>query len=295
MHLSTATASLSSKASQFGLQWSFEFNSEATNVRGLRSGGTVESSNPSNAVDFIARTRHSSRCCILAPAGHAQSKPVSTKAHAKPAAAESLPAPMKAIGTKSAPITMEVFSDYQCPACRAFFENTLRYMINDYVASGKVYLVHRDFPLPMHPYSMDAARWANAAARIGRFETVDAALFDNQDKWTKDGSMEQYISAALGPTDFKRVQKLVAGCLTQTPGNTAQRSNRPLLRARHVHPARSSPGETGAGQFHSDHSHHLQRPALPAHVRHLHLAHHEAVSRFADEPVARGARRTMSV
>src|ERR1700758_5574834 len=100
----------------------------------------------------------------LPPASRAQSKPVSTKAHAKPAAAESLPAPMKAIGTKSAPITMEVFSDYQCPACRAFFENTLRFMINDYVASGKVYLVHRDFPLPMHPYSMDAARWANAAA-----------------------------------------------------------------------------------------------------------------------------------
>jgi protein-disulfide isomerase len=157
---------------------------------------------------------------ILVPAGQAQSKTVSAKPHAKSAAAESLPAPMKTFGVKSAPITMEVFSDYQCPACRSFFENTLRFLINDYVASGKVYLVHRDFPLPMHPYSMDAARWANAAGRIGRFETVDAALFDNQDKWTKDGSMEQYIAPALGPTDFKRVQKLVAGCLTQTPGNT---------------------------------------------------------------------------
>ncbi|MGB9243504.1 MAG: thioredoxin domain-containing protein [Candidatus Acidiferrales bacterium] len=169
---------------------------------------------PSHALTLFALA------LILVPASHAQTKSVSTKTHAKPAAPESLPAPMKTIGTKSAPITMEVFSDYQCPACRAFFENTLRFMINDYVASGKVYLVHRDFPLPMHPYSMDAARWANAAARIGRFETVDAALFDNQDKWTKDGSMEQYISTALGPTDFKRVQKLVAGCLTQTPGNT---------------------------------------------------------------------------
>jgi len=157
---------------------------------------------------------------IFPLASRAQTKTVSAKPHAKPAAAETLPAPIKTIGTKSAPITMEVFSDYQCPACRSFFENTLRYMINDYVANGKVYLVHRDFPLPMHPYSMDAARWANAAARIGRFETVDAALFDNQDKWTKDGSMEQYISTALGPIDFKRVQKLVTGCLTQTPGNT---------------------------------------------------------------------------
>jgi len=175
---------------------------------------------PARRIRFYALAPLFALTLIFVPASRAQSKPVSTKAHAKPAAAESLPAPMKAIGTKSAPITMEVFSDYQCPACRSFFENTLRYMINDYVANGKVYLVHRDFPLPMHPFSMDAARWTNAAARIGRFETVDAALFDNQDKWTKDGTMEQYISTALGPTDFKRVQKLVAGCLTQTPGNT---------------------------------------------------------------------------
>jgi protein-disulfide isomerase len=154
----------------------------------------------------------------LAPSGHAQTKPAAKTASVKKAAAESLPAPMKTFGVKSAPITMEVFSDYQCPACRSFFENTLRFMITDYVASGKVYLVHRDFPLPMHPYSMDAARWANAAARIGRFESVDTALFDTQNNWTKDGNMEQYISAALGTADFKRVQKLVQGCLTQTVG-----------------------------------------------------------------------------
>jgi len=123
---------------------------------------------------------------------------------------------MKTFGVKSAPITMEVFSDYQCPACRAFFENTLRFMMNDYVASGKVYLIHRDFPLAGHAYSMDAARYANAAGRIGRFETIDAALFDTQDKWTRDGSMEQYVSTALGAADFKRVEKIVQGCLTQT-------------------------------------------------------------------------------
>jgi protein-disulfide isomerase len=154
----------------------------------------------------------------LAPSGHAQTKSAAKKTPAKKAAVETLPAPMKTFGVKSAPITMEVFSDYQCPACRAFFENTLRFMITDYVASGKVYLVHRDFPLPMHSYSMDAARWANAAARIGRFEAIDTALFDNQNSWTKDGNMEQYISAALGTADFKRVQKLVQGCLTQTVG-----------------------------------------------------------------------------
>ena len=114
---------------------------------------------------------------------------------------------------------MEVFSDYQCPSCRNLFEGTLRPMMQDYVASGKVYLVHRDFPLPMHAYSFDAARWVNAAAEIGKFEEVEAALYDNQNDWSAKGNIEKYVAGAMSPVDFKRVQNLVAGCLTQTPGN----------------------------------------------------------------------------
>jgi len=134
--------------------------------------------------------------------------------HATPA--QTLTDPMKNLGSPSAPITLEVYSDYECPTCREFYERTLRALIVDYVASGKVYLVHRDFPLPGHRFSMDAARWATAAARIGRFQEVDAALYDNQKAWAADGSVEKYVEGALSPADFKRVQKQVDGCLTQT-------------------------------------------------------------------------------
>src|SRR4029077_11674339 len=113
---------------------------------------------------------------------------------------------------KNAPITMEVFSDYQCPSCGALYEQTLRPMINDYVATGKVYLIHRDFPLPMHTYGYEAARWVNAAARIGKFEEVEAALYDNQKAWTVDGNIQKYVAGALSDADFKRVQKLMIGC-----------------------------------------------------------------------------------
>jgi protein-disulfide isomerase len=142
----------------------------------------------------------------------AATQPASAKsAHPKPAAVEAGP-PIKTIGSKDAPIMMEVFSDYQCPACGSLFEQTLRPMINDYVASGKVYLVHHDFPLPMHPYSYQAARWANAAARIGKFQEVDAALFDNQKEWSADGNIQKCVSGALSGADFSRVAKLMAGC-----------------------------------------------------------------------------------
>lgn len=137
-------------------------------------------------------------------------------------ATETLPPLEKAYGSKGAPITFEVFSDYSCPMCRNLFEQTLRPMINDYVASGKVYLVHRDYPLQIvgHQYSPQAARWANAAARVGQFPNVEAALYDNQTSWTQDGNIEKYIAGAMSSADFKKVQKIVEGC--EPPGPTGK-------------------------------------------------------------------------
>jgi protein-disulfide isomerase len=129
---------------------------------------------------------------------------------AKPVAP--LAAPVKAYGSSSAPITMEVFSDYECPSCRNLFELTLRPMISDYVALGKVYLVHRDYPLPMHKYGYEAARWLNASARAGQFQNVEAALYDNQNAWAADGNIEKYISGAMSAAAFKRVQSQMQGC-----------------------------------------------------------------------------------
>jgi len=57
--------------------------------------------------------------------------------------------PHVARGSKNAPIIMEVFSDYQCPACKSCSPPQSQVMDN-YVSTGKVYLIHRDFPLPMH-------------------------------------------------------------------------------------------------------------------------------------------------
>ena len=126
--------------------------------------------------------------------------------------------PNKAYGSRNAPIVMEVFSDYQCPSCRALFEEALKALIGDYVAQGKVYLVHRDFPLPMHSHSWVAARYANAAARIGKFPQVEAALYDNQAAWSESGDIAKYVEAAVGPEDMKKIDKLMpASCKVQPP------------------------------------------------------------------------------
>jgi protein-disulfide isomerase len=146
---------------------------------------------------------------IASPSAAGASRKEARKA---PRAIEPLGAPVKAYGSKDAPITMEVFTDYECPSCRNLYENTLRLMISDYVASGKVYLVHHDFPLSGHKYSGQAARWANAAARVGEFQAVEAALYDNQDAWGADGNIAKYISAVMSAAEFKRVAAIVASC-----------------------------------------------------------------------------------
>jgi protein-disulfide isomerase len=128
------------------------------------------------------------------------------------------PRPVKAYGSTNAPIIFEVFTDFQCPVCRKLYQETLRPMIKDYVASGKVYLSHRDYPIarPDHKYSGQAARWLTAAAEVGQFPAVEGALYDYQIPWEQDGDIKKYVAAAMPEADFKRVQKLMKGC--EAPG-----------------------------------------------------------------------------
>jgi protein-disulfide isomerase len=119
--------------------------------------------------------------------------------------------PHKAFGSKNAPVAMEVFSDYQCPACKTLFTMTNRRLMDDYVSNGKVYLIHRDFPLPMHAHSRVAARYARAAAQLGKVEPVEQALFQNQEKWEQSGDVDGIVAAVLSPAEMTKVRALVKG------------------------------------------------------------------------------------
>jgi protein-disulfide isomerase len=117
--------------------------------------------------------------------------------------------PTKGFGNRNAPVVMEIFSDFQCPACKQLYLTTTPRVMDNYVSSGKIYLVHRDFPLPMHAYSRLAASYSRAAAHIGKCEEVEQALFQNQEKWEANGDVKGTVAAVLSPADMKKVQALV--------------------------------------------------------------------------------------
>jgi len=173
------------------------------------------------ALAFVPPSRAVPQTASSSATSSAKATVKKTTATSKPETQAALPVPVKSYGSSNAPIKMEVFTDYQCPSCRNMFEETLRPLIqSDYISSGKVYLVHHDFPLPAHMYGYEAARWVNAAARVGQFQSVEAALYDNQNSWQADGNIEKYVASAVPASDFKRIQKLMVGCEYQGPAST---------------------------------------------------------------------------
>lgn len=117
---------------------------------------------------------------------------------------------VKGHGTRSAPVVVEVFSDFQCPACRELYQSTLKPLMANYVASGKVFLVHRDMPLSIHSHARQAARFANAAAVIGKLDRVADVLYATQDVWSANGNVEAVVAQVLTPAEMKQVRELAA-------------------------------------------------------------------------------------
>jgi protein-disulfide isomerase len=85
------------------------------------------------------------------------------------------------LGRPNAPITIVEFSDYQCPFCQRFFATTLPALRKDYIDTGKVRDVFRDFPLDsIHPQARKAHEAAHCAGEQGKYWEMHDRLFQNQ-------------------------------------------------------------------------------------------------------------------
>jgi len=81
-------------------------------------------------------------------------------------------------GDANAPVTIIEFSDYECPFCGRFYSDTLPQIISEYIDTGKVKLVYRDFPLNFHPQARKAAEAAECAGEQGKYYEMHDLLFE---------------------------------------------------------------------------------------------------------------------
>lgn len=87
-------------------------------------------------------------------------------------------------GRADAPVTIYELADFECPACRAFWTETLPALEREYVSTGKVKLVFVNFPLAqLHPNAPAAHQFAMCAARQNRFWPVANLLYTHQAQW----------------------------------------------------------------------------------------------------------------
>ena len=105
---------------------------------------------------------------------------------AMPAGAQTKAAPLEARskGSPKAPVTVYEMSDFQCPYCRRFAQETFPGLERSYITTGKVHWVFINFPLTdVHPHAAAAAQLALCAAQQKGFWRVHDLLFQYQDTW----------------------------------------------------------------------------------------------------------------
>jgi protein-disulfide isomerase len=116
------------------------------------------------------------------------------------------------LGSKDAPITMIEFGDYQCFYCHKFYNDTESEIVKNYIETGKVKLIFKDFTI-IGQDSVTAANSAHCAQEQGKFWQFHDALYNN---WSGENtgwaSLENlvHISKQVGLDQDKFNQ-----CITQ--------------------------------------------------------------------------------
>ena len=89
------------------------------------------------------------------------------------------------LGNKDAKVTIIEFSDFQCPFCKAYFDDSHSKINDTYVKTGKVKFAYRHFPLTsIHPNAQKAAEAAECANEQSKFWEYHDMLFAEQDTWS---------------------------------------------------------------------------------------------------------------
>jgi protein-disulfide isomerase len=86
-------------------------------------------------------------------------------------------------GDSSAKIWIIIVSDFQCPYCRQWHEESFASVVRDYVNTKKVRIAYVNLPLQMHANAIPSAEAAMCASVQGKFWEMHDALFRTQAKW----------------------------------------------------------------------------------------------------------------
>ena len=108
------------------------------------------------------------------------------------------------LGSRTAPITVVEFTDYQCPFCQRFHVSVFGEMKRLFIDTGKVRFYSRDLPLDsIHPNAMRAAMGARCAAEQGQFWKLRDIMGSNPGKLEMADLVEDAESLKMDTAAFR--------------------------------------------------------------------------------------------
>jgi len=114
-----------------------------------------------------------------------------------------------AMGRPDAPLTMVEFTDLQCPYCRQYITATFEEIKKNWIDTGKLRYISRDFPLDFHAFALPAARAARCAGEQDKFWEMRMTLMRNANLLSAD-----YIAKTA--SELKLDQKAFGACAAST-------------------------------------------------------------------------------
>jgi len=118
--------------------------------------------------------------------GEARAQDLSTLAQA-PALGE------RSLGSANAPVTIIEYASATCPHCASFHKNTFPALKKDYIDTGKVRFVFREFPFD--DLALAAFMLARCAPEDKYFPLLDV-LFEQQETWARQNPKEELFKIA---------------------------------------------------------------------------------------------------
>ncbi len=106
----------------------------------------------------------------------------------------------RAKGSVSAPVTVYEMSDFQCPFCKRFAEQTFPTIEKEYIATGKVRWVFINLPIPeLHKNAIPAAQFGVCAMKQGKFWPTHDRLFATQEQWADLKDPTPFFVSLIAP------------------------------------------------------------------------------------------------
>jgi protein-disulfide isomerase len=113
--------------------------------------------------------------------------------------------PARTLGDPHAPITIYDLSDFQCPFCRDFWQETLPALEQDYINTGKARLTFINLPIPeLHQNALAAHEAAMCAAAQNQFWPMHNLLYAHQRDWAALRNPTPYFLALADSAQLDR-------------------------------------------------------------------------------------------